>query len=169
MPERPVVDGNSNLGPEIPTRLVAHLSARYWWFGGCVALGLTLIVSGVAAHNSTSDLPETVVALGLGVGVLAAGSNALRIGVVADQDAVTITNIHTHTIPWADLEDITLIRLGGGVEIDLGERFMLFTSSREGRSVVAAAPSGWNKPGRRLPRLQHDLLTMRDRYKSPSP
>ena len=39
---------------------------------------------------------------------------ALRLGIAANQDAVTITNVSRHTIPWADLEDITLINLGGG-------------------------------------------------------
>lgn len=166
MAERPAVDRNSSSGSEIPTRLVEHLSARYWWFGGCLTLGVVLIVSSVAALNSTSDVSVAAVFLFSGLGLLAAGAGALRLGVVADQDAVTITNVQRHTIPWADLEDITLIHLEGG--IDLGERFMLFIA-REGKSVVAAAPSGRNRPGRRLPRVQHDLLAMRDHYTRPSP
>ena len=166
MAERRVVDGKSSRESEMPTRLVEHLGARYVWFGGCVALAVVLVISGVVALGSPSDVLRFVVYFGSGVGILAAGVLALRMGVVADRDAVTITNVSRHIIPWADLEDITLISLGEG--IDTGERFMLFTC-REGRAVVAAAPSGRNRPGRRLPRVQHDLLAMRDRYAPPSP
>ncbi len=124
MAERPVVGSESSFGSEIPTRLVEHPKARYVWFGCFAALGIMLIVAGVDSLGFPSEgwVPFTV--FGIGVAVLEVGAVALRWGIVADQDAVTITNTRPHTIPWADLEDIVLVKVESA--IDLGFHYMVF-------------------------------------------
>lgn len=57
------------------------------------------------------------------VALLAVGAVALRWGIAADQDAVRITNTRPHTIPWAQLEDIVLVKVES--DIDLGFPYML--------------------------------------------
>lgn len=163
---RPVVDSEPSSGSEIPTRLVEHPKARYVWFGVSAGLGIGLIVGGVGSLGSASDWWVPVMLFGMGVAAIAVGAVALRWGISADQDAVTITNTRRHTIPWTDLEDIVLVKVESA--IDLGFHYMVFRT-RAGKAIRPAAPTGFNRPGRTLPRLQHDLLAMRNRYAPPSP
>jgi hypothetical protein len=165
MVERP--DGGMEPSSEgqIPTELVEHPGSRYVWFGGFAALGIALVAFGVDSLGSAEDGWVPLMLFGFGVASLAIGAIALRWGIVADRDAVTITNTRHHTIPWAELEDVVLVRVESA--IDLGFHYMVFLT-REGRAVRPAAPTGLNRPGRKLPRLQHDLLAMRDRYTRPA-
>jgi hypothetical protein len=164
MTDGPVVGSESTAGPEVPSHLTVRPRVRYVWCAGFGGLGLALMGFGIGTLRSSSTpwwVP--VLLLGLGVPTLAMGVMGLRWSIVADQDAVTITNyLRPAIIPWADLDDVLLVKVEGS-EIDLGFHYMLFRT-RDGRTIRPAAPTGWNKPGRTLPRLQHDLLAMRNRY-----
>lgn len=164
MTDEPVAASGSTAGPEVPSHLTVRPRVRYVWCAGFGGLGLALMGSGIGTLRSSS-VPwwGSVLLFCFGVPVLAFGVMGLRWSIVADEDAVTITNYtRPAVIPWADLEDVLLVKVEGS-EVDLGFHYMLFRT-RDGRAVRPAAPTGWNRPGRTLPRLQHDLLAMRDRY-----
>ena len=166
MVDRPFEGTEPVPDPQVPTALVEHPTSRYVWFGGFAGLGTGLAVVGVATSGSSSEGWVKMMMFALAVVLLAVGAVALRWGIVADLDAVTITNTRPHTIPWSQLEDILLVKVES--DIDLGFHYMLFVT-HEGRSVRPAAPTGFNRPGHKLPRLQHDLLAMRDHYTRPVP
>lgn len=159
----PVGDGGPLSGPQIPSRLVERPKARYLWFGGFTAFGVLLLVLGVLPVGPPGEQSVSLMMLGIGVSMLALGAVALRWGIVADQQGVTITNTRRRTIAWTELEDVLLVKVES--TIDLGIHYLVFLT-RAGDQIRPAAPTGWNRPGRTLPRLQRDLLAMRDRYAS---
>lgn len=120
-----------------------------------------MIVLGMLSPGSSGERWMPFLWFGLGAVLLALGTVALRWSIVADQDGITVTNARRRTIPWSELEDVLLVKVDSA--IDLGFHHMLLLT-RAGEEVRPAAPTGWNRPGRKLPRLQRGLLAMRDRY-----
>jgi hypothetical protein len=159
--QRPAGTGGSTSRPQVPTQLVERPKARFAWFCGFAVLGIVAIVVGVLSAGSSDDPWMAVMLFGLGAGMVALGAVALRWGIVADTDAVTITNLRPRTIPWVELEDVLLVKVDS--ELDLGFHHLLFLT-HAGDAIRPAAPTGWNRPGRKLPRLRGDLLAMRDCY-----
>jgi hypothetical protein len=161
--QRPAGTDGSASRAQVPTRLVESPKARYAWLLGFAGFGIGAIVIGIASARSPGDRWAPVIMSGLGVGLIALGAVALRWGIVADREGVAITNLRRRTIPWTELEDVLLVKVES--DIDLGFHHLLFLT-RTGDAVRPAAPTGWNRPGRKLPRLQGELLAMRDFYAS---
>ena len=150
----------------VPTRLVERPKARLAWCGGFTVLGIAVIVVGVLSARP-SDGPWMRIGLfALGVGMIALGTVALRWSIVADREGVTVTNGRRRTIAWAELEDVQLVKVES--DLDLGFHHLLLLT-HTGDAIRPAAPTGWNRPGRRLPRLRDDLLAMRDYFTSGAP
>jgi hypothetical protein len=159
--QRPARTGRSTSRSQVPTHLVERPKARYAWFLGFAALGIGVIVIGIVSAGNPNDAWVPVIMSGLGLGMIALGAVALRWAIVADREGVTITNLRRRTIPWVELEDVLLVKVES--DLDLGFHHLLFLTCA-GAAVRPAAPTGWNRPGRKLPRLQGDLLAMKDCY-----
>lgn len=163
--QRPIAMEGPTSGSKVPTRLVERPRARLGWFGGFTAVGIAVIVVGVLSAAPPDDLWVPIVSFGLGAGSIALGAVALRWSIVADRVGVTVTNVRRRTIAWTELEDVLLVKVES--DIDLGFHHLLFVT-HTGEAIRPAAPTGWNRPGRRLPRLRDELVAMRDSYASGS-
>lgn len=158
-------DGSSSRSL-VPTHLVERPNARFAWLCGFAVLGTGVIVVGVLSTGPGDDYWVPIISFGIGAGLIAWGATALRWSIVADRDGVTITNLRHRSIPWAQLQDVLLVKVDS--DIDLGFHHLVFLT-HTGDAVRPAAPTGWNSPGRKLPRLQSDLLAMRDCYAPDTP
>jgi hypothetical protein len=64
------------------------------------------------------------------------------------------------TVSWRDLEDVVLVEVQAPIQVGFHQLALV---KRDGKRVITPA-TGLVKHGCRLERLQHDLVTMRDRY-----
>lgn len=142
-------------------RLVERPKVRFVWFGVLFLVGLFL--AGMALDvNGTGDAGTARLIGGVGALCVGVALPALRWSIVADEKGVTITNYgRPRTIVWADLDEVLLEAVQANIEV--GFHYLVLVAAG-GKRVRAAAPTGMNKPGGKMRRLQEDLLAMRDHY-----
>ena len=163
-PNRPTVlpPCGSDAGPEVfregpPSSLRVRPASRFVWVGVWTA-----IAAAIAATPLTGVETSPVQAVGVVAAVaalLGVGVAGLRMGVDADERGVTVrTVLRTVHIPWSELESVTLEPVPADVSVGIHR---LVLSTRGGRPVVVAAPTGLPHPGGRMDALRRTLMRMR--------
>ncbi|KRF27110.1 hypothetical protein ASG91_11425 [Phycicoccus sp. Soil802] len=156
--------GSDQGGGQAPLQLSIRPRGPRWWGGILLALSLLMVAMAIGESRSTLDTFAPV-ALGLG-GVLLAWVAALqfRVGLVANQSGVIITNTFREVIiPWSHLESIEFEGLpANGFGLDFHK---LVFVTREGRRLPAESPTGAIDPGTYLVDVRHALTTMLDGHR----
>jgi hypothetical protein len=101
-------------------------------------------------------------AAAFGAVFLVMGYRAPRRGIDADENGLRVTNMFSHRdLRWEQLRDIHFEPVQNEIGVTYYHHLVMYTDS--GR-VVAQAPGGTTRPGRRLDTARATLLAMRDKF-----
>ena len=142
-----------------PDALRVRPTTGRWWFAGWLGGSLLFVLPAL----SPTDLPETGMwpFIGLGLTCVGVGTLGLRMGLVADSDAVTVNNLFSRArIRWSELDDILLADPGPKSQ----STFLIFVT-RQGRRVGASEATDLENP-EDLNALRLTLLAMRDHHRA---
>ena len=138
--------------------LVERPKMRIVWATFCLALALGVPgVTVLVTVSSPGEHPVRDVSIAGAVALVAAALAALslRMGVVADQDGVQVTNMfRRHLIAWSDLTAIELEEIPA--EISIGFHRLVFVTRQQTR-IIADAPTGLAEPGHKMFELLQGL------------